>query len=99
MPSKLTDVPSTFQVLVNEVFRPYLRKFILVFFDGILVYSKTKEKHLNNLKTILKTLTFLKLYVKISKCKFLYEKIENLRHIVSKKKVKANPSKVQIMLK
>ncbi|XP_075670129.1 uncharacterized protein LOC142639876 [Castanea sativa] len=64
MPFGLTNAPSTFQSLMNDVFRPYLRKFVLVFFDDILIFSPTLELHLQHLKTVLGLLLNHHLYAK-----------------------------------
>ena len=66
----LTNVPSTFQSLMNEIFRTYLRKFIMVFFDDILVYSKTWDDHLSHLRTVLNILKSNHLFAKATNCRF-----------------------------
>ena len=66
----LTNAPATFQALMNQVFQPYLRKFILVFFDDILIYNPNYEQHLDHLCTTFEVLTSNKLYVSLSKCTF-----------------------------
>ena len=68
MPFGLTNAPSTFQALMNEVFQLYLRKFILVFFDDILVYSNSWTDHLAHLRLVFEILTAHKLFLKRSKC-------------------------------
>lgn len=89
--------PSTFQGLMNNKFRPYLRKFVLVFFDDILVYSKIVGEHVGHLKTVLKFLQHHQLYAKFSKCVFECQEVEYLGHVISKR-VKADPSKILSML-
>ncbi|CDF37989.1 unnamed protein product [Chondrus crispus] len=82
-PFGLTGAPGCFQTLMNNIFRPHLHKFVLVYLHDILIYSKTKEDHLNHLRTILQILKEHQLYGKLSKCKFLCHNLEYLGHIIS----------------
>lgn len=68
MPFGITNALSTFQILMNDVFRPYMRRFVLVFFDEILIYSSGFEDHLMHLWVVLQILQEDKLYAKKSKC-------------------------------
>lgn len=98
MPFGLTNAPSTFQSLMNHVFRPHLRKFILVFFDDILVFSKDFSTHLIHLETTLAILRHHKLFGKKSKYRFGCKEVDYLGHIVSELGVKADPEKIQAMI-
>lgn len=75
----LTNAPSTFQALMNWIFKLYPRKFVLVFFDNILIYSKNSEKHLG---VVLAVLRESELYANRTKCQFLRRKIEYMGHII-----------------
>ncbi|KAH9648046.1 hypothetical protein KPL70_025440 [Citrus sinensis] len=83
MPFSLTNAPSTFQCLMNDLFRPYIRKFILVFFDDILVYSKTWNDHITHLRIVLSILQTNKLFVKETKCRFGVSQVDYLGHVIS----------------
>ena len=83
-----------FQTLMNNIFRPYLDKFALVYLDDILIYSKTKEEHLRHLKIVMNILRKNKLYGKLSKCAFLAKNIEYLGNIICREGIKMNPKKI-----
>lgn len=70
LPFELTNAPATFQSCMNHVFRKQLRKFLLVFFDDILIYSKTWEKHLKHIDEVQSILEEHSLFAKLSKCEF-----------------------------
>ena len=84
---------------MNNIFRPYLDKFVLVYLDDILVYSKTGEEHVEHLKTVLELLREHKLYGKLPKCELLSQNIEHLGHIISKDGIQVNPKKIEAVMK
>ncbi|GJW62504.1 putative reverse transcriptase domain-containing protein [Tanacetum coccineum] len=83
MPFGLTNAPAVFMDLMNRVFHEFLDKFVIVFIDDILVFSKSKEEHEEHLRTVLQILRQEKLYAKFSKCEFWLSKVAFLGHIVS----------------
>ena len=91
----LTNAPATFMDLMNRVFEEYLDKFIFVFIDDILVYSRTIEKHELHLKIVLEKLREKKPYVKFSKYKFSLGKVTFLGHVVSEEGIYGDPLKVE----
>ncbi|XP_042972766.1 uncharacterized protein LOC122304569 [Carya illinoinensis] len=98
MPFGLTNAPSTFQSLMNRVFKPHLRKFILVFFYDILIYSRDEEAHLLHLQLTFDILRANQLYAKLSKCAFACLEVAYLGHLISGQGVRADPEKIKAML-
>ncbi|KAG8478737.1 hypothetical protein CXB51_028572 [Gossypium anomalum] len=79
----LTNAPAVFIDLMNRIFKPYLDRFVVVFIDGILVYSQDENEHADHLRIVLQTLREKQLYPKFSKCEFLLWEVGVLGHIVS----------------
>jgi hypothetical protein len=98
IPFGLTNAPAIFMNLMNKIFMPYLDKFVIVFIDDILIYSKNKEDHAKHLRIALQVLREHQLYAKFSKCEFWLDQVEFLGHVISKEGIAVNPSKVQSVL-
>lgn len=94
MPFGLTNAPATFQSIMNRMLEPFLRKFILVFMDDILIYSQSLEEHIQHVQQVLQLLADNQFYIKASKCNFAKTELEYLGHLISKKGVATEPSKV-----
>ena len=93
----LTNAPAAFMDLMNRVFKKYLDKFIIVFIDDILIYSRTEEDHAEHLRIALETLKKEKLYVKFSKCEFWLREVQFLGHIVSSEGIQVDPAKIEVV--
>jgi hypothetical protein len=90
----LTNAPAHFMYLMNSVFMAELDKFIMVFIDNILVYSKNEEEHEQHLRIILQQLRDHQLYAKFSKCAFCLKEVPFLGHVISAEGIAVDSSKV-----
>ncbi|KAK5772151.1 hypothetical protein PVK06_048424 [Gossypium arboreum] len=98
MPFGLTNAPAVFMDLMNRIFRPYLDRFVVVFIDDILVYSRNETEHAEHLRLVLQILRDKKLYAKFSKCEFWIREVSFLGHVVSASGIRVDPNKISAIL-
>ncbi|GAU34562.1 hypothetical protein TSUD_29080 [Trifolium subterraneum] len=99
MPFGVTNAPGVFMEYMNRIFHSFLDKFVVLFIDDILVYSKSEEEHKENLRIVLQVLKEKKLYGKLSKCEFWLEEVSFLGHIISSGGIAVDPAKVDVVMK
>ena len=91
----LINAPTSFIGLMNRVFRPLFDRFLIIFIDDILVYSRSEDEHIMHLRMVLQTLRDHQLYVKFSKCEFWLDQVAFLGHVVSKDGIQVDPKKIE----
>ena len=98
MPFGLTNAPAVFMDLMNRVCRPMLDKFVIVFIDDILIYSKSEADYKSHLREVLETLRKEKLYAKFSKCEFWMREVQFLGHVVNSEGIMVDPAKIDAIM-
>ena len=98
MPFGLTNAPASFMDLMNRVFEDYLDKFVIVFIDDILIYSRSQKEHAEHLALVLRRLQDKQLYAKFKKCEFWLDKVVFLGHVVSKEGIMVDPTKIEAVV-
>jgi len=99
MPFGVTNAATVFMDYMNRVFRPFLDKFVIVFIDDILIYSKTQEEHDEHMRLVLGVLRDKQLYAKLSKCEFWMDEVQFLGHVISAQGIAVDPAKVDVVVK
>ena len=95
MPFGLTNTPTIFMCLMNNIIHKYLDNFVVIFIDDILIYSKSEEEHKEHLKIVLQELREHQLFAKFNKCDFFKDKIQYLGHVVTKEGILVDPKKIK----
>ena len=98
MPFGVTNAPALFMDYMNRIFRPFLDKFVVVFIDDILIYSKTHEEHAEHLRIVLGILREKQLFAKLSKCDFWMKEVQFLGHVISAHGIAVDPAKVEVVI-
>jgi hypothetical protein len=98
VPFGLTNAPATFMCLMNNLLSKFLDKFVLVFIDDILIYSKNREEHEEHLRLVLQALREHQLYAKFNKCEFFQKQIHYLGHVLSEEGVVVDPDKIRSIM-
>jgi transposase InsO family protein len=97
MPFGLTNAPPTFQTMMNDILRPYLDEFALVYLDDILIFSPTLEKHAEHIRLVLEALKANQLVANLGKCEFAKSSLSFVGHIVSSQGITVDPAKIEAM--
>src|SRR5262245_48824296 len=97
MPFGLKQAPGWFQMLMNEVFRPFVGRFLVIYLDDIIIYLKNEVEHIGHLEQVFKKLNEAVLQLNLRKCKFFLPELEFLGHRISAEGIKTSPEKIRAM--
>ena len=98
MPFELTSAPAIFMDYMNCIFQPFLDRFVVLFINNILSYSKSEEEHKEKLQTVLDILKEKQLYAKLEKCEFGLKEVKFLGHLINQDGIAVDPNKVEAVM-
>jgi hypothetical protein len=99
MPFGLCNAPTTFMRVMNDVFKPYIDYFVIIYLDDILIFGQIWEDHIKHVKTVFELLKKERLYIKMSKCEFGKTSLVYLGYIVGNDQLKIDPTKIEVIVK